>query len=583
MRKIKKFLYLLFIVYVPIISAAQFLATVPDNQIIFGQPIQLRLQLEGAKPREAIDLTPLAQDFIIYSQQQFSSYSNINGNVTAETGWQVILMPKVVGEFVIPSIGINTDKGRLSTSAIKMTIVQASAADKVMDDRLGVSLVTETSQAKAYVNQPIIYKLKIISYKPMVNVVLDDIKSNDAIIEKIGEPIQYDQNHGGVHAHIIEIRYAITALKPGTIKITPATMHGELQVPSQQAQRNPRFGLFNNLFLDNMFELKPFSLQSDEITLQIIPPAIKTNNWLPLSNLSVIDKWEGIDNPKVGDTITRKVKMIAKGSFAKQLPNASDLLVKQNLKLYTNNPNFSDTYDANLNLVIGTKEEEYSIVLQQAGQIRIPETQIKWWNVRTNKPEVSILPAKTIQVLPATNTNGPDVTVDYSSNNPQVLTVESAAKPESSKERSILLYVSISIIFGMMLPIIGILVYIWLKKKKFAHKKTKIVKDSTKRIVTTAADLRDEILEYAAKHWQTPNNITLNRLGDSLTNNNYIYDIELYAILSKQINSVIYSQQAMELTILLDRWQEFKKTVTKNKITAAQKNENIDYSTLNPT
>lgn len=583
MRKINKFLCLLFIIYTPIIFAAQFLATVQDNQIIFGQPIQLRLQLEGAKPRESIDLTPLAQDFIIYSQQQFSSYSNVNGNVTAETGWQVILMPKVVGEFIIPSIGINTDKGRLSTAAIKMTIVQASAADKVMDDRLGVSLVTETSQAKAYVNQPIIYKLKIISYKPMVNVVLDDIKSNDAIIEKIGEPIQYDQNHGGVHAHIIEIRYAVTALKPGTIKITPATMHGELQIPSQQAQRNPRFGLFNNLFLDNMFELKPFSLQSDEITLQIIPPVIKTNNWLPLNSLSVIDKWEGIDNPKVGDTITRKVKMIAKGSFAKQLPNASDLLSKENLKLYTNNPNYSDTYDANTNLIIGTKEEEYSIVLQQPGTIRIPETQIKWWNVRTNKPEISILPAKTIQVLPATNTTGPDVTVDYSSNNPQVLTMEETPKSEISKEKSILLYVIISVIVGMMLPIIGILIYIWQKKKKFTRKKTKVKKAATTKTITTAADLRNEILEYATKYWQTPSNITLNRLGDSLTSNNYVYDIELYAILSKQINSVIYSQQAIELTILLDRWQEFKKTVTKNKIKADQKNENIDYSTLNPT
>lgn len=55
--------------------AAGFIATVDNiNTIKFGQSITVQLRLEDAKALESIDISPFAKDFMIYNQQQFSSY-----------------------------------------------------------------------------------------------------------------------------------------------------------------------------------------------------------------------------------------------------------------------------------------------------------------------------------------------------------------------------------------------------------------------------------------------------------------------------------------------------------------------------
>lgn len=559
--------------------AAGLVATVDENTIVFGQHVQLKLQLDDAKARDAVDLSPLSKDFMIYSQQQFSTYSNNNGVITAESGWNVILMPKKAGEFVIPPLNIVTNKGTLKSNPIKITVQAATDANKDAVDQIGISLVSTVNKAKLFVNEPAIYTLKIISYKPIANVVLDDIRSNDAIVEKIGEPKQYDQAHGGVRAHIIEIRYSVTALKPGKISIAPATMHGELQI-STQPQRAQRFGLFNNIFMDNMYELRPFSLQSEAITLEVVSPPVKANNWLPLNNLTLTQSWDGVKDVKAGDTITRKVKMVASGSFAKQLPSVKDYMPQDNVKVYANKPNYSESFDANRDILTGIKEEEFSIVPQQAGNINFPEIRVEWWNLRTKKMEVATLPGKTITVQPGTGSVAPGVTLDYSDNEqPQQIVTPETKVPETNK--SMIVYVVLGVLVGILCTL-GLIWTVILVRKRI--RKIRWAKPEPEIVVKTVDDLRQYILQYARKHWQVAAGVTLNRLGDALANNNYTYDIELYTTLSQYINAGIYARVAVELDILLAQWDAFKTSVVKNKtIVSPPEVSTEDYSSLNPT
>lgn len=557
--------------------AASFTATVEDNNITFGNSLQLKLQLEDAKVTGTLDLSPLTKDFTIYHQQQFSSYSNINGKVTAENGWHVTLMPKNVGEFVIPAVSVVTDKGLLKTSEFKVTVQAAQAGAKNPDSGSGISLIATVNKSKIFVNEPVIYTLKIISYKPIVNVVLDDIKSNDAIIEKIGEPKQYDQTHGGVRAHIIELKYAITALKPGAISIAPATMHGEIQVPTQ-AQRSARFGVFNNLFFDNMFELKPFSLQTEVINLDIMPPVTKMQNWLPLANLTVTQTWDNTQDVKVGDTITRKIKLVAKGGFGKQLPSVKDFMPQTNVKIYANKPNFNDRFEAET--VVGVREEEYSIVPQAEGSISFPEIQIKWWNLRTNKMEVSSLPAKTIAVTAAATNVAPGVTLDYSQNEQPAAIIQ----PETTSTANNVptwVYALIGFLAGIAV-ILG-LALTWVLLRKRPGKISKPKTCDSKIVVHTADDLRKVILQYAIKHWHVPADISLNRLGDALATNHYSYNLDVYTNITQYINASIYAKVNMDLSVLMTQWDEFRKSVVKTKAVDQTLIPEPDYSSLNPT
>lgn len=564
--------------------AAGFVATVNNNTINFGQSLNVQLRLEDAKALESIDISPFARDFMIYNQQQFSSYRNVNGTVKSESGWNVTLMPKKEGEFTIPSISIETDQGHFSTQEIKVKVQHPKAGDQNANDGIGISLVSIVSKNKTYVNEPIIYTLKIISYKPIANIVLDDIKSSDAIIEKIGEPKQSNQTLGGVNAHVIEIRYAVTAIRPGKVIISPAIMHGELQVLASQPRRSQRFGIFNDMFVDNMVELKPFSLQSETITIDAQPAAIKGNNWLPLQSLTITEKFDGIQNAKVGETITRKIKMVAKGAFAKQLPSVKDFIDHEDVKIYANKPTFSDTFSDSSGAVIGTREEEYSLVPQQAGTITLPAVKVTWYNLQTKKSETSILPEKTITVAPGIVGATSNVTIDYS-NEEKPQEVSASDIPAQSKPA--ILYLLLGIIGGILFTgLLGVLFFANRKIMRQRTKKTHIKpkKQKAQEIeITSVLTLRNYILQYAIKNWHAPKDIVLNRLGDNLTAHNYLYDLLLYSELCENINAAMYGNATIELGLLISKWDEFKTTVVKSKKTNSTMLVNKDYTIFNPT
>jgi len=457
------------------------------------------------------------------------------------------------------------------------------AGDKNTNENIGISLVSIVSKHKAYVNEPIIYTLKIISYKPIANIVLDDIKSSDAIIEKMGDPKQSNQTLGGMNAHVIEIRYAVTALRPGKVTIAPAIMHGELQVIAAQPRRPQRFGIFNDMFMDNMVELKPFSLQSDTITINAQPAVIAGKNWLPLQSLTLTEKYDGIQNAKVGETITRKVKITAKGAFAKQLSSAKDFMDQDQVKTYANKPVFSDNFSEGSGTVVGTREEEYSLVPQQAGTITLPAVKITWYNLQTKKSETSILPEKIINVAPGIAGATPNVTIDYSNEAPQE--VSDPSIPAQVKPASV--YIVLGIVGGVLLTVM--LVILFLIGKKAIRKRNRKLRFKPKKQkaqeieITSVLNLRNYILQYAIKHWQAPKGIALNRLADNLTNNNYIYDMPLYSELCEDINVTLYGSATVELDVLIGKWDEFKSTVIKNKKSNRTAAANEDYTSLNPT
>ncbi len=576
---------ILLCIYFAVANAANLVASVDNATVAYGDSVQLKLQLQDAKATDALDISALAKDFVIYNSQQYSSYVNTNGIVKSESGWHVVLMPKRAGEFVIPVIALQTDKGLLQSQSIKITVQQGQPGQGQAHDVGGISLTANVSKTSAYVKEPIIYTLKMLSYDPIINPVLEDIQANDAIVEKVGEAKQYEQVHGGVRAHIIDVKYAITPLHAGKITVTPALMHGELQVAAVNPHKNHPFGLFNNLFHSNVFTVKPFSIQGEELELSALPVPIKTKQWLPLRDLKLSETWEGLQNVKVGDTITRKIKMDAIGNFGNQLPNLQDSIQHQDLKIYANKPVTSDRLDPNNNTLIGTRTEEYSLIAQKAGVITLPEVKVVWWNLQTKQLTSTTLPAKTINIIPAAASVN-NVTVDYSADKPVQLEQDRVTKTDAQK--SSMFYAAVGACIGI-LSVIGIYgLYLAIKKlvKKLARKEASsklINKEASTIIISSALDLRKAILQHAAKHWRLQHETTLQGLGEALVRHNYRYDNELYTDLSKQLNTALYAGVDDDLPALKAKWEQFRTTVIKTSRKSRGKTNKYDNSHLNPT
>lgn len=121
-------------------------------------------------------------------------------------------------------------------------------------------------------------------------------------------------------------------------------------------------------------------------------------------------------------------------------------------------------------------------------------------------------------------------------------------------------------------------------RSKLKKSKIKTAKQKVQDIeITNALSLRSYILQYATKHWHVPQDLSLNRLGDALSNNNYIYDIQLYSELCASLNAALYSNETIDLELLISTWNEFKDTVIKHKKSNRANMVTEDYTSLNPT
>lgn len=573
---IKKILLLAaFLVISPLISAAEFSANVSNTSIGVNETLQLELVLNDAKAKSDPDYSELTQEFAIFGQQQSKAYSNYNGVAHSVTTWHLNLIPKNAGELKIPAIEINTDQGPMQTKEIKIRVNADPSAKNKNDIQkngdVGISMIAQTSKTRVYVKEPLIYTLKIVSFRNVTSFTFEDITSNDAIIDKIGQPREYTQSINGKLAHVLEVKYAITPLISGKIEILPAVFKGVLQelVPSPSTNK---FGFMSNLFFDN-FVLKPFHVKSPKITIEVKPPANKTSPWLPVNNLALTEEWEGLEKVMVGDTITRKIKIVADGSFSHQLPNLKSYLEFNDFKLYANNSNVDDKLSNNEQIIIGTRQEEYSIVPLKDGKIKLPEIKISWWNLRTNQSEIAVLPAKTIEVLPAISTSQQAGSLDTQPGIEQVQ--QAKLLKQDTKWLFVALIVAIIIILGLFLA----LIYSLRTKKTNPAKVQTLVNKYNKKEITSVNDLKEEIFAYAHEKWQTPVNISLKQLGNYLQDNNYFYEKIKYDQLVDNLNAAFYAGANVNLPTMITLWEEFKISVVRNKKLKSSQ-QKID---LNPT
>lgn len=590
-KKINKYILILTLWLVCSISyAAEFQATVSDLKIVMGQSLQINFALKDAKAKQAPDFSRLSRDFKIYSQQKYSTFSSTNGVMSSEAGWDITLLPLREGELVIPSIQVLTDNGVLSSTEIRIVVMPTKSSSTNYsalnqhaspEEGLGISMIATTNKAKVYTKEPIIYTLKIISYRSIMNVALEDIRSNDASIDKIGQPKQYDQIIGGKPAHIIEIKYYVTPINAGKVTITPAEIHGEIQ--SNTPSRSGYSSLNNFFFNDAIF--KPFKLRGDPVNITAMAPPINDKTWLPLQDLTITEEWNGATNAKVGDTIIRKIKLIAKGGFSNQIPNMQSFMEGTGLKVYADKPTLSDDVSSNGDTIVGIKEETYTLVAGQEGTVTLPQVSIPWWNLQTKALSHATLPAKTLTILPATITNNHGTLVDYSAPTEDAATTQ-VTLIQSIKQHSGLLM----LLTGLGLLIFGLCIVILyllrnqkqMIKKSVARKKIFSKTNALDKPIINVVALRNHIILYAIKHWHAPKNITLNKLGTFLTDNNYQYNLEVYVKLCHEINSELYASATAELAILIDAWQQLRDSVTKVKLQKTEHNSS-DYINLNPT
>jgi hypothetical protein len=363
-------------------------ASVDDNPMMSNESIVLTVIADDSVERDSLDTTPLLKDFILARTEVSSQTSMVNFNTTRTTRWQIVLIPRLTGNLVIPPLTID---GHQSKAINVQVIEQGSATSTQQQD---IFITAELSENDVYVQQLLTLTIKLHIGVQLQRGSLTEPNLTSATIEQIGKDIENDGIVNGKRYRIIERTYAITPEKSGKFTLDTPMFSGDIMVQSKRRSGFLSFG-----------ETKPVNILGKKLSLNVRPipdsyPIDASNSWLPSELLTLHQEWQPVSSQgknefKVGEPITRTITLTAAGLGKAQLPkiimNAPD-----GLKIYP------DQAELNSNLtkerLISQKRQNFALVATRAGEYTLPKISISWWNTVTNKYQQAVLPAQTITV-----------------------------------------------------------------------------------------------------------------------------------------------------------------------------------------
>jgi hypothetical protein len=357
-------------------------ASVDKNPVMINESFILSVVANGEVDKGAFDSSILMRDFVVGRTSVSSQTKMVNFDTTKSTTWSTILIPEIKGRFIIPSFNIN---GAI-TKPIEVLVLPASSSSVASGRDLFIT--TDVDIEEAYLQQQILYTVKLHLGKDLQRGSLSSPKLENADIRQIGKDKEYDEVVEGRRYRIIERAFAIIAQKSGTFTIEGPLFEGEMIDNSRQS-----FGFFNRNKAVN--RVGP----SQDITVLPIPGNY-SQHWLPSDFVQLDDEWQGNTREFfAGEPITRTITLTAIGVVEEQLPKITSIY-PDSVKTY---PDQAETTTVEKdNTLIAQRKESIAIIPSQAGQLVIPEVRIPWFNTITQKTEMAVLAEKTLQILPAT-------------------------------------------------------------------------------------------------------------------------------------------------------------------------------------
>ncbi len=361
-------------------SAATLVARVDRTQLSLDETVELTLETSDTTVFGKPDLQPLEGLFRVLGTRQANQLSSAYGEAQAVTQWLITLQPQRTGYVVIPPLQL----GEWHSEPIMLNVSESSTEG---GGRLApIFIDSSLDQDSVYVQAQVVLTLRIYhSVSLYDDSTLSPLQFGDALVERLGEPRTYEKDINGVRHGVIEIRYALYPQKSGTLTI-PAQLFSATTVAPSGDYYGSRFG-------------KTTQVKSPEIPLLVKPkPAEypKDAPWLPAANLTLVEAWSPQpQEAQLGEALTRSLLIKAEGLSSAQLPPIESPPVA-GLRRYLDQPTLNDTVTENG--LTGSREQREALVASDAGDYRLPATEVVWWNTVEDRLERSTLPERTLQV-----------------------------------------------------------------------------------------------------------------------------------------------------------------------------------------
>lgn len=370
-----------------------------------GDSVTLTLTTEDPTANSP-DLGPLVQDFDILSTGRSDRTSIINGQRTESRSWKVMLSPKAPGTIEIPGISA----GPVSSNPLSLEVVKALAVSGTPNS--GFSVMADIGDGPFDLYEEIPLTVRIEAEGDLQSASLNLPQTRDLTLSQTGEDRTTQVMRNGKPVTVIERQYLLRPQKSGTLTLPPFVLDARVpdaagtgpfgRDPFADMMRNSPFG--NSVFAGSPFASmlnpgRPVRAVSDALEIEVrnTPMGEGSADWfLPAKAVELTATWEPAQPTfRVGEPVTRHIRLQALGATAEQLPNI-ELPRVDGARLYVENSKTRSVDTPNGTAAL--RETIVSVVPVRGGDVVLPEMSVTWWDTAADMERHAVIPSQTITV-----------------------------------------------------------------------------------------------------------------------------------------------------------------------------------------
>ncbi len=477
----KKLFFAITLSIYALLAHAEIQIQINPSPVTSEENFQLTLTQSNVQGGGVPDLSVLQKDFIILGTARQVNYSVVNGQSSSNSQWVVTLKPLRTGVLSIPAIKMGSE----TSSPMTINVEPAGAQqDNSNLDQQDLFLQTSLDQDKPYVNQELIYTVKIYNTKRLLDADYEAPQADNALIIPLGDTKRYQTVQNNTSYVVEEQKYAVFPQKSGVLTISSPT--------------------FTALVYDAEPQRVKVQDKETKINVQAIPPQYQ-GAWLPAKEVTLTEQYENASQTlSQGSTLVRTITLEGVGIPAQLLPSL-DFKGSDIFSVYPEKG--IDRNQIRQGELVGRTEFKVTYLFNKPGKIIVPQLSLSWFNTQTGKEELAILAPRSIEITPSLNATNNITQVN--SQNPMSskaasdnsVTAVPALSSQSSENNSWAWFVAL---FFACAWILTLILGAWKKGWTLGGKKTykkalKELKEACTNSNPQAA--RDALLKWASLHW----------------------------------------------------------------------------------
>lgn len=321
-----------------------------------GESFVLSLVIEGTQSAGQPGNLPIPGVRLRYLGP-VSQMHSINGQTTVQVAHRFLATPEGTNDVVIPAFNVQLGNQTLATKEVRVRVVPR----ETHDEAVWLKVVVDRDTAVVGETFPVEVQLYFQSVRDVSTPRLD---LDGFVLGRASEPRQAATMRGNEQWSVVTWRFAVTASKPGDIRVGPAEVDLTLLTATPGRPGN----VFDDFFGPPR-NAKRLTVKGEGKVLKVTQPPIAGR---PPGYAGVVGQYRmsATVHPtrvNVGDPVTVRVTVEGQGGIERmELPPWPETA---SLRVYPGTNGFAPADALGLS---GTRTLEYVVVPERAGKVRLP-------------------------------------------------------------------------------------------------------------------------------------------------------------------------------------------------------------------